>query len=214
MLHATAGLLFDNDILSVLAAVDLVEEVIAILGVDAAHVYRLDSLTHMLRRGTRIGAGWDERYRAQAQIASERITVWREQPAAELLQQFRDVPDVDAGEAGLFASLVEHPLYLLASGDKRAMRAICQEPMLRTIRDAVAGRVICFESVLGALVDRYGHVQIGSAFAPVRAHHGTLKLVFTDHILSLAEPDQCRFAISSMLRDHLAAVGDGFLREI
>ena len=214
MQPAAHGLLFDNDILSVLGAAGLVDEVVAILAVDRSRVYRLDSLTYMLRRGTRLGAGWDARYRMQALAAAERIDVWREQPSAELLQRFQDVPDVDAGEAGLFASLAEQPLYLLASGDKRALRAICQEPGLRAIRDAVAGRVICFESVLAALVDGYGHVPIGNAFAPLRTYYGSLNLVFTDHILSQERPDQCRYAIDSLLRELRAAVGEGFLREV
>lgn len=214
MQRAVDGLLFDNDILSVLGAAGLVDQVIAILDVDRSRAYRLDSITYMLRRGTRLGAGWDERLRMRAVAAAERIAVWREQPSVELLQRFQDIPDVDAGDAGLFASLVEQPLYLLASGDKRAVRAIGHEPSLRTIRDAVAGRVVCFESVLSALVVRYGHVRIGSAFAPVRAHYGTLNLVFTDHILSQAEPDQCLYAIDSFLRDHRTAVGEGLLREI
>ena len=214
MQPAAEGLLFDNDILSVLGAADLVDEVITILNVDRSHVYRLGSLTHMLRRATRLGAGWAEHLRSRAIAAAERIEVWDRQPSYDLLQRFQDIPDVDAGEAGLFAALAEQPLYLLASGDKRAMRAVCQEPTLLPIRNAIAGRVICFESVIGALVDQHGHVPIGRAFAPVRAHYGTLNLVFTDHILSQPDSSQCRYAINSLVRHHRAAVGEGFLREI
>jgi hypothetical protein len=204
------GFLFDSDALSLLAAAGLLPHTLAVLGASETQVYRLESLSHMLRRG-RIGKTWTPDTRTEALREVQRIQVWRHQPDAELLNRIIAADGVDDGEALLYASLVEHPTYLLVSGDKRSMRALCEAPDLRDIRAAISGRVICLETLLLALIDGHGPVAIGRSFEPVLTHV-TLRVVFT--ATNMVKEGACQSAVISYFRELKGHVGEGFLLEV
>jgi hypothetical protein len=204
------SILFDNDALSLLAASGLLSRTLAVLSMSRAEAYRLESLTHMVRR-KRIGRLWTDDVRDAALHELQTIQVWRHQPGADLLQRLVDVYDVDQGEAVIFGSGAELSSLLMVSGDKRSMRALCEAPELRDIRDSIAGRVVCLESLLHALIDSHGAATIGQAFQPVSSHHVTLRVVFTK--TNMADEVQCHLAIDSYLRELKGWVGADFLRE-
>ncbi|MCC6178143.1 MAG: hypothetical protein IT305_22805 [Chloroflexi bacterium] len=210
MAELVDGILFDSDALSLLGAAGLIPRTLAILGVSPSCAFRLEPLTHMLGQG-RVGRAWPDEARANALRAVQQLPAWRHRPAPELLDRFVPVVEIDDGEAVLYASLVEFPSYRIVSGDKRAMIALCTAPDLSDVREAVAGRVICLESLLDGLVQAHGAATIGLAFAPVRSHT-TIGIVFTT--TNMADHAQCRFAISSYFHDLERSVGAGFLVQL
>lgn len=119
-----------------------------------------------------------------------------------------DVKDIDQGEAVILGSVAELPSSMMVSGDRRSLRALCEAPELHDIRDRLAGRIVCLEALLHALVDSHGATAIGRAFRPVSSHV-TLRVVFTE--TNMGDEEQCRMAIDSYLRELEGWVGMGFL---
>lgn len=83
---------------------------------------------------------------------------------------------MDAGEAALLAWMVQEPHYWLTTHDKRALRRLAATPALGQMRAAIAGRVICLETVLLGLVERVGAAQ---ALTPMLPTSTVLRAVFT-----------------------------------
>jgi hypothetical protein len=201
------GVLLDNDTLSLLAAAGLLADTLDIYGFKISQAYRLESLPHMLRRG-QIGKQWPPSARSRAASEAAGVQVWDHEPDAVLFDRFTGVIGIDAGEALFYASLVERPNMLMMSGDKTAMKALVQAADLRDVRDAVAGRIVCLEEILDALVVAHGAQAIGEACAELRSHQ-TLRIVFTE--TTMTDDGQCRENIASYYRELMVAVGADFL---
>lgn len=116
---------------------------------------------------------------------------------------------IDAGEAVLYALLAENPSYFLTSSDKRAMRTIAQQPPLAPIYTAVAGRVICLETLLLALVKQQGVTTIDRALTPVQPLNTVLRIAFSAQCL--AQPDECLQALTHYQQTLISEVDASFL---
>lgn len=86
------------------------------------------------------------------------------EPATQSLGAFENVPDIDAGEAVLLASLVAVQEAKLLTGDKRALRALAALPPEQ--REPFAGRVICVERVIESALDLWGLEVLRSRVCP------------------------------------------------
>lgn len=122
-------LLIDSDAFVLLAGAGVLEQAIELLGFDPAHALRLSPLPAMLGRGRAF-----KRYPAdllqRAQIACARIVALESRPDPVLFEQLVSVPDIDEGEALLYATVAEKENWVLLSGDKRAMKALAGEQSL------------------------------------------------------------------------------------
>lgn len=210
MSDAFSGILFDNDALSLLAAAGLVQETLDLFGIPLSQVSRLESLTHMLLR-RRIGRSWTDEARATAVREAHQVQVCRLVPDEQLTQRLVLVDEIDEGEAFLVALLTENPHLLLVTGDKRSLRALSDASELEDVRAKVAGRIVCLEAILQALVRARGAMTIGQAFQPVSSHV-TLRVVFTS--VNMSNQSQCLLAIDSYYRELRGFVAEGFLFEI
>jgi len=84
--------------------------------------------------------------------------------------------EIDPGELLAVAYLVAHPQALFMSGDLQWMRKISKR-RFQSVRDLIAGRVLCLESMLMMLVERYGIAWVVSKFG-AEPQHITLKILF------------------------------------
>lgn len=173
------GIFFDNDVLSRIAAAGMVEHVLAVVGIGAERAYCLPSLVPMLGEKKRIGRSMTPEAREAALRGIAGVRVWRDSPDATLRGRLAAVPGIDDGEAVIFAALVEDRTLALATGDKVSLRALCAAPELRDVRDALAGRVLCLETLLHGLVMRHGALAVGEAFRLVRRYQ-TIGIVLSD----------------------------------
>ncbi len=133
-----------------------------------------------------------------------------DRPGDELLQTLIAFPEIDDGEALLYALLAEQPTLILASADKRAMRIVGSTDDPTGIRDSIVGRVIALETVLHQLVSHDGVQPIAEAFA-VFPDHKTLQVIFSP--VNSTDDERCLASLESYLHDLKNTVGDDFLYE-
>lgn len=203
-------LVIDSDVFILLAGSDLLMPALSLLGIQPADAQRLPALEYQLQRSSRWARVYPEGVRRMALAACRRIPPLTERPTSDAaLQQLIAVEAIDEGEALVFALMIEqHGLYL-ASGDKRAMRALATAPHLRQVRDGIAGRVLCLESLLRLLVERQGLEAIADALPPVRDQYQTLRVAFSAGVATTKMSFDA--AITGYLTDLIRDTGPGFL---
>ncbi len=153
-------LYLDNDVISKLAACDLLNDAILTLGKTTDDVRILSTLK--FRYGLT-----DPRRRAkrERELGSEtlgRIDAFVKatgeiEPADPVhLQAFKDVLAIDPGEAQLFSSAVADANGLVVTGDKRSIISLSTATTCVGIADALKGRVICFEQLMKQIIAVHG----------------------------------------------------------
>lgn len=160
-------LILDNDFTTKCVAGNVLDDVLAALGKGTADCLILSALKHQLRtpkcklyRG--VGATVAER--ALAAVAD--IASLPDGPA-QWLDLMRDVEGIDPGDAELFAATASNNAYLLATADKRAIRAAPNVPGLCT---ALSGKIIILEQALLLVYRTKGIAylrQVGAILGPI-----------------------------------------------
>lgn len=206
-----AVLLIDSDAFLLLAGTGLLDRALQLLNFDKSRVFRLPPLPHMIGRSASIKKRYRADARLAAQLACTEIKGVAARPDDDLLQQLIAVPEIDEGEALLYGLLAERPTCLLASGDKRAMVALGTRPEVASIRQMVASRVICLETVLRLLVIEDGPTAVGGKLLNAVASHKTLEVVFSPR--NINDQKRCLAALDSYIADLKRQVGQGFLYE-
>ncbi len=193
-----------------LAGAGLLETVANLLGFQLAELRRLDPLPHQLRKSHKFQEKYSKPVRDKALAWCDKVKSITERPENDdALQRLAAADRIDEGEALLFGLMAEQELYLLASGDKVAMRALAQGANLKDVRQAVSGRIICLEAVVGLLVKSVGTSKTATAFAPLRDGNGTLRALFSQG--EQTPQEACLAGIASYLNDLIKDVGRGFL---
>ena len=206
-----ADILIDSDAFLILAGAGRIDSALELLGFNHQRAFRLSPLPQMIGRSKPIREKYPAAARRQALMACSRIRGIVDRPDDELFQRLIEVRDIDDGEALLYGLLAERPLTLLASGDKRAMIALCSDESVADIQRSVAGRVICLESVLRRVVARDGVAAVAQSFLPVMKTYKTLQIVFSEQ--NRTDESQCLVALDSCLDALKRQVGEGFLYE-
>ena len=202
-------LLIDTDMLVLLGGSGTLGDVLAALDFEPHQSRRLDAATHQFQRSR----AFKDNYRATVLRAALRtaqtITPLTERPAdPTMLDALARVSDIDLGEAELFAMLAEHEGYYLTTGDNRALVALANHEELAGLRQRVAGRLICLESVLKLLVNRNGAKATADAFGAISTHKTISVLLSGPQTRS---DDVCRQGIDSYLAALIQKTGEGFL---
>lgn len=202
-------LLIDSDMFVLLAGSNLLFRTIELLGFTPAQAQRLNPLPRMLGKSRSMLQNYSLDVRQRAQIACGKVAGLREAPQnADRLNRL--LKAADDGEALLYAITAESRGTFLASGDKAAMRTICTESGLADVRNAVAGRIVCFETIMRMLVEADGVAAVAAGFHAIM-HHKTIHVVFSE--VNSQDQAQCLAAIDSYLRELRGWVGPGFLFE-
>lgn len=147
-------LLVDTDAFCKLAAADLLDEVLALLGVSRDQCAVLPALPHMLEKG-RLRRDYGEaaadgllKLSGEFPIAPEASEEWLDLLAA--------VPSIDPGEAQLFALAAEHGIRVL-TGDKRSLEALAK---VSNIHPRLDGRIVSLEAALTGLTKGAQQAQL------------------------------------------------------
>ena len=197
-------LLVDSDIFILLAAAGVLERVAHLLGVKLENVRRLKPLKYQLEKSSGFKRKYPEPIRNLAAGWCDRVAALDEEPLGrDILDRLNVTKGIDEGEGLLFALLSERPFYYLASGDKRGMVAVATAPELADIRSAVAGRIICLETVLGMLIREDGPDAVKAAFVPLCTCNKSLTVFFSE--------TDCLEAVHSYFNDLVRQTGEGFL---
>lgn len=156
-------LLVDTDVFAKLGIAGLLDQLYELFDVSIEACRRLPALPHMLRRGalpTLLGKEACEQLVPIAEamgVAPLASTKW--------LERLVNVPQIDPGEAQLFASAVEHEL-VVVTGDKRSVIAASK---VDGMADALSGRVAPMETVLLGFCQRLGREHVRNAVKPLVA---------------------------------------------
>jgi hypothetical protein len=167
-------LLVDTDGFAKLGVAGLLAPLLELLGVELADCRRLPALPHMLRRGSLRRRYGD----AACDALIETAEAMTPTPTAstDWVARLVDVPQIDPGEAQLFAVAAESAS-MLVTGDKRALVAVAK---VAGFADALAGRVVTLEGALLGLCAKLGDEPVRAAVAPLLAKDITLRICFSD----------------------------------
>ncbi len=202
-------LLIDTDMLVLLGGSGTLGDGLQSLDFEAKQSRRLAAATQQFQRGRVFKDTYPATVLQAALRAARAITPLIEQPAnSAVFDALARVSNIDLGEAELFALLAEHDGYYLTTGDNRALVALATREEVAELRQRVAGRLICLESVLKLLVDRNGAKATAQAFRALRTHRANGVLLSDPQARS---DDVCRQGIDSYLDDLIRRTGRDFL---
>jgi hypothetical protein len=142
----------------------------------------------MLRRGKlrkRYGDAESDRLCALAEgiaIVPEASPSW--------LDVFAGVPEIDPGEAQIYALAAERGLMVL-TGDKRALRALAS---VTDVHSKLGGKIVTIEAALLGLVGKLPESELRTRGKTLASHDEMAKAVFKSEASSLGE------ALDSYLR--------------
>ena len=172
-------LLIDTDLFLLLASANLLVDLAECLGIPPENIRRLPALEYQIKsKSKRLIQNIPAVELTRLQSAIAATVAWTEIPEDALLLERLKVDNIDDGEAELFATLYEHPVYLLGSGDKRALIALGSTPELVDVRTALKGRILSLETALILLVRKFGATHVGSKLQPLAAKHNTIYILF------------------------------------
>ena len=205
-------LLVDSDIFVLLAASGSLPRVAELLEIPWPQLRRLAALAHMLRGGTAFRRKYSQDIRECACAVADTVSPIRDRPQDdERLQLLLSFAGIDEGEALLLGLLAESG-HLLTSGDKTAMQALAGQESLREVRQLIAGRIICLESILKALVLADGIAKTAQAWLPLVESYKSLAVIFSE--VNRKDQHQCLECLDSMLRDLQNRLGSDFLYSV
>lgn len=151
-------LFVDNDIIHKLAALDMLDEMLVVLGVPLTEVRVLD--TAKFRFKIRDPVAGAKRFGAvvHQRIASflAKVGEITAAPPEAMEDLMAEVQEIDNGELRLFAATATDAQALLLTGDKRSLTALQANLPCAPIVSALEGRVICFEKLIGLLIKKRG----------------------------------------------------------
>jgi len=167
-------LLIDSDAFCKLGIAELLPDALEALEADFDECGRLYALPQMLRRGglrKTYGAEPCERLLALAASLSA-----ISDSSVDWLDRLTSIPDVDPGEALLFAAAAPGALTVV-TGDKRALRGVKDVPGFDA---AMAGRIVVLEALLICLCDRLGAEVVRGRVQPLMATDRTIRVCFSE----------------------------------
>lgn len=174
-------ILADNDIIYKLAACNLLDEALVVLGVTHTDVsilptakYKFGITQSPARAEARYGADAVARIRDFLGSVRELDVVG----PPEELQLLAEVDGIDAGEAVLFSATIRFEHYLLATGDKNSLRAVASAPACQPIALRLCGHVICLEQIVTRVIQHFGFAYGKDKIVPARSCDTALRAAF------------------------------------
>ena len=174
--------LADNDLIIKLAAIDLLLEGFKAIGATQHEV-------QVLPRAGRFILHHRERLSNQWTIAGFNRAFDFVSTAATLagipspgdLATLNAIHDIDTGEAQLFECAYRQKGSIIATGDKRCLRALANAaPTCPNICEGLSNRVICFEQLLYRLIEDQGYGPVRGRASLVQESDAGFSSIFFD----------------------------------
>jgi hypothetical protein len=157
-------LLLDTDFVIIFSAFDLLREMTVSLGSSRPHCRVIKTESTRLVRNHRL-----RKFHLESTI-ERAIEFTREMSAPEFdndeFDILQSIPDVDPGEAILFAATKSANSYFLLTNDKKSLRAIASSQLSAAITARMSGRVVCVAQVVLDLINTHGYDHIRNKVAP------------------------------------------------
>ena len=168
-------ILIDTDAFCKLSVGGVLQDSLKLFDVDLSECGRLPALPNMLRRGRL-------RTRYGSEMCDSLLSVSMNMPVIESLSDsyldlLIDMPDIDPGEAQLFAKAADTDLYLI-TGDKRSLRALKN---VEEMRDALSGRIVVLESMLLELCETLGLEEMRRRIQGLGPFDNVVGICFSEH---------------------------------
>ena len=182
-------LLVDSDAFCKLAASDLLSDAAALFHADLPECGRLPALPYMLQRGRLLqtyGIATCEHLMPLAESMPPVVDA-----PASWLEPLTHIPDIDPGEAILFATAADLRVPVV-TGDIRSLRALKN---LDPFPEALAGRVVVLEAVLLALCRHLGAAVVRAKVEAIRQTDTVMRICFSPGV---QDPER---ALRSYLHD-------------
>lgn len=145
----------DTDIVIKLCGFNLMDRVVSLCGTQVEEVCVHPELPALLK-------GRRDLERQISQDGVKRLTEFasrakhlRERPTGDAMRMIAEVESLDAGEVLLFHAAASSSDGVVLTSDRKALRALGDDPTVRTLLEGLRGRVVCLESLLLALIQRY-----------------------------------------------------------
>jgi hypothetical protein len=101
-----------------------------------------------------------------------------EQPGSQVYPILAACNDIDSGEVVIFDAAYSNLNSIIATGDKRCLKALSRSEECSFISDAIKGRVYCLEHIIHDIIMIGDFESIKSRIVPSRECDTALKAVF------------------------------------
>ncbi|MCW3058274.1 MAG: hypothetical protein JWQ02_95 [Capsulimonas sp.] len=191
-----------------LAAFDLIEEALDAVQVTASEALVLPSAQYKIPTLVRkYGADAVERALSFVKTAAK---ISHTPTYFEAVSRVA-VDGIDAGELLLLAESLDHPVILLATGDKRFLKAFANSETHADARDHLRRNVVCLEYVIRLIITRHGFEYVRDRIVPERECNTSMKTVFGSGRLATLE--NVLASLEYKLRELVEETGDLLLRD-
>lgn len=150
------AILIDNDALLKLARYGLIDEALTVFGCTPADVNVLAAAKYsLLPTKNRLRLCKDEESVARLEAflrTSKTVDTGSADP--DILDVLNTIPNIDGGEAILFAVGATDRDSLVITGDKRSLAALCSHDSVTHVSNALLGRVVSMEVLFLMLIER------------------------------------------------------------
>lgn len=197
-------LLLDNDFIIKIASLDLVAELTDLPFVRDSELRHLDALSYMIRKGVFKNGTSEGIQRALEWVETFPVI---EAPDPQSIDRIPLLSGIDPGERLLLGSIHELADSSICTGDKRCIKAIGEFPS--ELQDAFAGRILCLEAAIYAIVVRNDFDQIAGKVRPGLSCDKALRIIFGGS--TPANKDSVLEGLASYLRSIASSPGGAVL---
>lgn len=149
---------------------------------------------------------YSPKIRQKAGAWCSKIAAAEDAPSTSVLSDLLKVPEIDPGEALLFALTADADSSVVATGDKRGCRALASAPGLEKVRSRLRKKVLCLETCLQSLMASLGYAALRDPLTAVRDCNETLRVLLPQG--ARTPEDSFKEGLESYARDISAACGD------
>jgi hypothetical protein len=146
----------DNDVILKLTIYRMLDEALDCLEIDRSDIRVLESARFVFRSKKLSKKYSEETLSSAIEFVKSCTTISAQDNDEYRLLEKQIKNDIDPGEATLIADTFHESASLLATGDKRCLKALATTECLDLIRKKLQGRVICLEQVICKLIETQG----------------------------------------------------------
>jgi hypothetical protein len=142
----------DNDVILKLTTYRMLDEALDCLEIDRSDIRVLESARFVFRSKKLSKKYSEETLSSAIEFVKSCTTISAQDNDKYRLLEKQAKNDIDPGEATLIAATFHESASLLATGDKRCLKALATTECLDLIREKLQGRVICLEQIICKLI--------------------------------------------------------------
>jgi hypothetical protein len=169
----------DNDVILKLTTYRMLDEALDCLEIERSDIRVLASARYFFGKNKGVKKKYSEVTIALAiEFVKSCTTISSQDNDEYRLLEKQAKNDIDPGEATLISATFKESASLLATGDKRCLKALATIECLDFIHKQLQGRVICLEQIICKLIKAQGFDWVLERVIPHLDCDGTLRAAF------------------------------------